>query len=345
MSDAERVEGRTHHVGARTPDECERCGRSGDWMRAPIDAGGRGRTAVYQGHSPGALCRGCHMELLPDPEVLYTELLDREFTFYYGCASGSSRKALRKAEESHVMVSYATQNNGRVGTESAHFTDCGGAPDSFKDGDLAETGDYVTPDEDYVEYVQDVGADLWSLRDYPCEPEVLEQHDRTVEEHQRMTTDRHRNLLDIAADEGVDGQPVSVLQGQDLVDYLEHYDQLREAGAITDYVGIGSVCRRHAEDDIQEIVLGVRDALPSRYRIHAFGVKIPVLEKTGVVDALASADSCAYDYGLMMDAIYGDATYAWKPVLKEYLEFKESVGKLLGRYDDIEQPTLTEALS
>lgn len=339
---AERVEGRTHHVGSDVIDGCERCGQAGDWVRAPIDTGGRGGTAAYHGHAPGRLCRGCHIELLPDPQVLYTELLDREFTFYYGAASGSSRKALRKAEESHVMVSYATQNNGRIGAEGVHFTDCGGAPDSFTDGDMAETGDYVTPDEDYIAYVDDVDADLWTLRDYPCEETVLDQHDRTVADHQRMTTERHRSLLDLAEDRGIDGQPVAVLQGKDPADYVEHFDQLREAGALTDYVGIGSVCRRHAADDIQDIVLQVREALPSRYRLHAFGVKLPVLGKPGVLDALASADSCAYDYGLMMNAIYGDARYAWKPILREYLDFKADVGELLANYDDVRQQGLAD---
>lgn len=335
----ERVEGRSRHVGHGSVDECERCGQSGEWLTAPID-GGRGEAAAYHGYSPGNLCRGCHMELLPDPEVLYTELLDREFTFYFGAASGSSRKALKKAEESHVMVSYATKMNGRIGAEDVHFTDCGGAPDSFKDGDLAEKGDYVTPDAEYVEYVQDVDADLWTLRDYPCEDEVLQQHDRTVAEHQGMTTERHRSLLNLAEDAGVDGQPVSVLQGQTLDEYLSHYDQMRDAGVLTDYVGIGSVCRRHAEDEIQKIVTGIRDELPERYRLHAFGVKIPVLEKPGVLNALSSADSCAYDYGLMMEAIYGGARYTWKPILQEYLAFKENVGDLLANYDDVEQQSL-----
>lgn len=340
MSDDDISEGQTHHVGVSMGGECERCGQDGEWLRSCIDESGRGETEVYNGYSPGRLCRGCHMDLLPDPHILYTELLDTEFTFYYGCASGSSRKALRRMEESHVMVSYATQNNGRVGTEEIHFADCGGAPDSFTDGDMAESGDYVTSDEAYVDYVESVEADLWTLRDYPCEANVLDTHDRTVAAHQRMTIDRHRRLLDISADRDVAGQPVSVLQGQTLGEYLDHFDEMRDAGVLTDYVGIGSICRRHAEDEIQEIILGIRDALPARHRLHAFGVKLPVLEKPGVLDALSSADSCAYDYGLMMDAIYGDARYTWKPICAEYLAFKTSVGELLSTYGDREQQSL-----
>lgn len=339
--DLENVDpAQAHKPGQRLGGPCERCGRDGEWLRGCVDETGRGSTEAYYGYAPGRLCRGCHIELLPNPEVLYTELLDVEFTFYYGCASGSSRKALRKMEESHVMVSYATKNNGSLGTESVHFTDCGGAPDSFKDGDMAETGDYVTSDDAYLDYVTETGADLWSLRDYPCESDVLETHDRAVADHQRMTIDRHRSLIDLAADRGIDGQPVAVVQGWTVDDYLEHIDAHREAGTLTDYVGIGSICRRNADDEIQDIILAVRDALPARCRIHAFGVKLPVLEKSGVLDALASADSCAYDYGLMMEAIYNGGDYSWKPIVGEYLEFKRRVGELLENYDDLEQQSL-----
>jgi hypothetical protein len=331
-------QGRTHQNGRVLTDPCERCGQHGAWMKTCISH--RGDTEAYHGYAPNRLCRGCHIDLLPDPEILYTELLDAEFTFFYGCASGSSRKALRKMEESHVMVSYATENNGRLGTEQTHFADSGGAPDSFTDGRLADTGDYVTNDAEYLDYVEAIEADVWSLRDYPCEAAVLTAHERTVADHQRRTTERHRSLLSLAEKRDIAGQPVSILQGQSVDDYLRHLDALRDAGVLTDYVGIGSVCRRHATDEIQSIILAIRDALPARHRLHAFGVKLPVLEQQGVVAALSSADSCAYDFGLMMEAIYGDARYTWKSIVPEYLSFKQSIGELLKQYGDHEQLTI-----
>lgn len=325
------------HIGVGLNKTCERCGKSGAWVKGCHSR--RGETEVYHDFSPGSLCRGCHMDLLPDPQILYTELLSDEFTFFYGAASGSSRKALRKMEESHVMVSYATQNSGRIGPERVHFVDSGGAPDMFTKGRFEETGDYVTSDSDYLDYVADVDADLWSLRDYPCEDSVLEKHDRTVKEHQQMTTDRHRALLDRAEQRGITGQPVSILQGQSINDYLTHLDQLKDAGALTDYIGIGSVCRRHKEQAIGRIIEAVRDALSERHALHAFGVKKSVLSQTDAMEHLTSADSCAYDFGLRMEAQYGDERYWWKSVLAEYLEYKREIGEMISSSTDEAQAT------
>lgn len=311
--------------------DCERCGKPAE--RAMLCVTHRGETERYHDYTPGRLCRECHIDLLPDPEVVYPQLLESDFTFYYGAASGSAQKALRKMEVEPVMVSYRTKNNGRIGPENEHFVDCGGAPDSFLDGALAKTGDYVTSDDTYLDYIIDVNATYWSLRDYPCEPGVLDQHDRTVADHQEMTIDRHRSLLEKASVRSISGQPVSILQGWTVDDYLHHLDMHRDAGTLTDYVGIGSVCRRHAVDEITTIIRRIREALPVRHELHAFGVKLPVLESPGMLNALTSADSTAYDYGLMMESIYGDTKYNWQTVLHEFLEFKSDIGKLIANYE------------
>lgn len=317
---------------------CERCGQRGDWLQLSGY-----RTAHFHGYI--YLCHGCHMDLIPDPEIYFPQLLNPDFTFFYGCASGSSRKALRKMEEENVMVSHATRNNGHLGTEHRHFTDCGGSPDSFLNGRFSQTGDYVSSDTAYLNYIEDQNSDLWSLRDYPCEPHVLEKHGRSVREHQLMGLDRARSLLDLAQDRHIQGQPVSVVQGWTIEDYLIHIDLLAEHGCLTDYVGIGSICREHDLERVHSIILTVRDALPARHKLHAFGVKLPVLERQGVLDALDSADSCAYDYGLMMESIYGDETYSWKPVVHAYLDFKRSIGELLKKYKDTEQREIDSYLS
>lgn len=340
MMDSGNGTGKTHtgHVGLPTIDECERCGKSGEWVRGCISM--RGDTEAYHGYSAGKLCRGCHMDLLPDPQILYTELLDDTFTFYYGAASGSARKALRKMEEPCVMVSYATKNNGRIGPEDVHFTDSGGAPGMFTQGRYAETGDYVTSDGEYVDYIRNVEADLWSLRDYPCEDTVLDKHDRTVADHQQMTTDRHRSLLNKAADRGVTEQPVSIVQGKSVDDYITHLDQLRDAGVLTDYVGIGSICGRDCVGTIEAIIKALRDELSERHALHAFGVKKTVLSQTNVLSYLTSADSCAYDYGLRMESQYGNGErYYWRTVLREYLEYKTEIGKIIEGNDQDEQTT------
>lgn len=323
-------------------EKCERCGQGGNWVQACHSLRGRGETTLNGRYRLRNLCRSCHIDLLPDPQVFYPELLDDSFTFFWGAASGSAQKALRKMEESHVMVSYATKNNGRIGPEDVHFVDCGGAPDSFIQGDYAETGDYVTENSKYLDYVESVNADLWSLRDYPCEEEVLETHGRSIKEHQDMTLNRHRELLDAAAERGIRSQPVSILQGQTINDYLTHLDSLRDAGVLTDYVGIGSVCRRNKEEEIKQIITAVRDALSPSRSLHAFGVKASVLKKRGVVDALSSVDSCAWDYGVRMESQYGDGRYWWKAVVSAYLNYKEKVSNILSEDTKEEQVTLDQ---
>lgn len=245
----------------------------------------------------------------------------REFTFYAGAASGSCRKALRQLLVEDVMINYATQNNQPWDGIERLFVDCGGY--SFMAS--SDTGEYQTTDAEYLDYVEGVEPELWALRDYPCEPELLQQHGRTVADHQRMTTERHVDLLGAAEDRDTPGQAVSVLQGWEIDDYLAHLDTLQERGALTDYVGIGSVCRRGREQEIRRVLLAVRDALPSRCDLHAFGVKVSVLQLTGVLEALTSADSQAFEF----EARYNNDPCDWRVVGLEYLKYRQRLEEIL----------------
>jgi len=264
---------------------------------------------------------------------------EREFAFFFGAASGSARKALRKLDEPNVMINYATKNNKPwYGIENL-FIDSGGY--SFIKG----RGEYETSDEKYAEWLLDVNPGVFALRDYPCEPDVLDEHDRTVGEHQRRTTERHYNLWSMVDD--VDGQRLSVLQGWSADQYLEHLDGLRDYGVLAEYVGIGSVCRRDRENEIREIILAVRDALPPKYKLHAFGVKGSVLQFPDVRRALSSADSQSYEmqarWGTLHDLDTGSRT--WRDSALEYLRQKRRVRvALAGKNDaDTEQQTLLAA--
>lgn len=268
-----------------------------------------------------------------------------DFTFYFGAASGSARKALRELHEPNVMINYATKNNTPWDGIDRLFIDSGGY--SFMKG----KGEYETSNEDYLRFINQHEPELWALRDYPCEPEVLKEHGRTVEEHQRMTIDRHRDLLNYYDDPNYEtpGQPVAVLQGWTIGDYLRHIDMMRDADTLTQYVGIGSVCRRNREAEIRRIILAVRDALPSWADLHAFGVKGSVLQYPDVRDALVSADSQSYDmqtrWGALHDLDAGSRT--WRDSALEYLRQKRRVRAVLAGKDDsdMNQQTLPEVES
>lgn len=266
------------------------------------------------------------------------------FTFYFGAASGSSRKALRKLDEPNVMLNYATKNNLPWNGIDRLFIDSGGY--SFMKG----MGEYETSNREYLKFITEHEPEMWALRDYPCEPEVLREHGRTVEDHQQMTTDRHRELLDLVDDPNytVPGQPIAVIQGWTVDDYLQHINQMRAAGTLTEYVGIGSVCRRNQEDEIREIVLTVREELPDWITgIHAFGVKGSVLKYPRVREALTSADSQSYEmqaqWGVLHDL--GPASKTWRDSALEYLRQKRRIRTILvGRDDaDTKQQTLIAA--
>jgi len=260
------------------------------------------------------------------------------FTFFFGAASGSSRKALRKLEEPNVMLNYATKMNEPWSGIDRLFIDSGGY--SFMKG----KGEYGTTDAEYLDFIEEHNPEQFALRDYPCEPDVFSEHGRDVRDHQRMTTERHVSLLNKLEHRDIHGQPISVIQGWNLEDYLNHIDELRDRDALTDYVGIGSVCRRNQEAEIREIVLSVSEALPDGTDIHAFGVKGSVLQYPDVRQALASADSQSYEFRKQWSVLHdlGPGKTSWKDSAFHYLKQRQQIRALLAGDEDsdTEQQTL-----
>lgn len=242
-----------------------------------------------------------------------TEFPDQDFRFYFGAASGSTRKVVRQLQEPDVMLSYATQNNAPIDCEHL-FIDSGGYSLMIQEGQHE-------PPPEYLDYIERVDPPRYALQDYPCEPEIMDQYDRSVRDHIELTTEYHAEGLARARDRGISGDPVAVLQGWELEDYLTCIERFEDAGVLTDKLGIGSVCRRHAADDIADIILAVREQLPNR-DLHAFGVKTDVLKNRKVRNALDSADSQAYNYAY--DKTVPGPT--WHQIAKEYLDFKERIG-------------------
>lgn len=258
-----------------------------------------------------------------------------DFTFYYGAANGSAQKALRELGEPNVMISYQTRNNRPWEGIESLFIDSGGY--SLM---LAE-GEHDWPDE-YLDYLERVDADLFAIQDYPCEPEILKKYDRTVQYQQELTVEAACHVLTWAEDRGIDAEPLTVVQGWEPREYAHHVDRLREEGALTEYVGIGSVCRRGATEEIREIIRTVDRATPPGTKLHAFGVKADLLQYEDVRQALASADSTAYDFRMGKTVLP-----RWQEVAREYLNYKRSLTQVL-EGEQVEagpNATLTQALA
>lgn len=129
----------------------------------------------------------------------------------------------------------------------------------------------------------------------PGEPEQDRLTAVTI--HQQLTLDNFLELTALAPEIKF----IPVLQGQTLEDYERHDQMYRAAGvnlADAPVVGLGSVCRRQATSEIEEIV-GHFHA--KGYRLHGFGVKTRGLAR--YAPKLASADSLAWSDGAREDKI------------------------------------------
>lgn len=151
----------------------------------------------------------------------------------------------------------------------------------------------VSPDEyaEAIERFSALGRLQWAApQDWMCEPHMIERTGKSVIEHQELTVE---NYLDLSS-RSLPVPVIPVLQGWTHDDYLAHlqmYEDVSVELASLDTVGLGSVCRRQATDEISEIV---RDLAGLGLRLHGFGMKRQAFGTIG--DYLTSADSMAWSY-------------------------------------------------
>lgn len=256
-----------------------------------------------------------------------------DITVYWGVASGSSHAAFRRHYEdeedyqdapvpTHLMINWRTVNN-QVWAGPNWMIDSGGAPDTI----IANSGHPDTV-HDYLDYVErppikygddraDVTVDQFALRDWPCEPNVRNALGMEVEELQHRTLVDHINTLEAYENRDIDAEPVAVLQGWDVQDYLHAIDMFRDHGLLTDRIAIGTLCGRTDVQVIQNTAFRVARNLPSRCTIHGFGVKQSAL---GAPDALRIFDSVD--------------TLAWDQSIRQATKTGVEVGPPGGTYDD-----------
>lgn len=171
------------------------------------------------------------------------------------------------------------------------------ALDSGAFTEVALHGEFKTTPQEYVaavrRYRDEIGRLDWAApQDHMCEPWVLAQSRiaSTVPEAQTWTVRNYLTLRDVDAELPF----VPVVQGQTLDDYRRHVDQYASAGVdlfAERTVGIGSVCRRQATNEIAELIAALDgDGL----RLHGFGVKGDGIRRYGW--CLRSADSMAWSY-------------------------------------------------
>jgi hypothetical protein len=246
---------------------------------------------------------------------------------YYGAASGQQRAALRRLEPEGVMISHATENNDPLPGDHDTFVDCGGYHHM-----MSGAGEYEDSADEYLRYLLKHRPHLYALRDFPCEPDLLDELGRSVYDQQERSLDAHIELWNKVSGHTLADSAVAVLQGWTKSDYLRHLDQLRDHGCLTDYVAIGSVCRRGYDEEIADISLAIREALPPGTKLHAFGVKGSVLRFEEVVKALDSVDSAAYDYRVSrgFGGREDGESFTWRDCARAYLNWRHDLLSNIG---------------
>lgn len=171
---------------------------------------------------------------------------------------------------------------------------CRWALDSGGFTELSMHGRWATTSLEYIaaarRYRDEVGNLDWCApQDWMCEPWITAKTGKTVADHQHLTVHNFIELRGTAPDLPF----VPVLQGWTLDDYRRCIDLYHDAGvklADEPLVGLGTVCRRQATDEIGRIVA----TLAETCRLHGFGVKLAGLRRYGWL--LTSADSMAWSY-------------------------------------------------
>lgn len=144
---------------------------------------------------------------------------------------------------------------------------------------------------DIVRYKAEIGGLAWAApQDWMCEPFMIQKTGLSIREHQRRTVSNFLELRQLGA------PVIPVVQGYSLADYdqcVALYDAAGVDLAQQPLVGLGSVCRRQATDEIGHVCqlmhqLGIT-------KLHGFGCKAGAIQRYGPL--LASADSMAWSFG------------------------------------------------
>ena len=132
--------------------------------------------------------------------------------------------------------------------------------------------------------------DWATVLDYACEErfDVLWSY----EKRRQATLDATIEQFNTLQDSNASYKLLPVLQGREIHEYIDFYEQLDAHGIPTDHVGVGTVCRMSSEKRIAEFESEIREQTGAE-RLHGFGVKIQSF-KHGA--GFESADSQAWVY-------------------------------------------------
>lgn len=198
---------------------------------------------------------------------------------------------LREVSEPNVMLSYGTRDSHPWDGIESLTVDSGGYS-------LLARGEaeYPGPVVDYLDYVDESGADYYMTRDVPCADRVLRNLEGGKNEAIARTVELTETTLEAHRRRDLGAEPVAVLQGAQPRDYVSCYHQLVERELVTERLAIGSLKGLTTRQTV-DVITSVRDAVDADshdVELHGLGVEAPALEHEPVRNALAAADSSRY---------------------------------------------------
>lgn len=168
--------------------------------------------------------------------------------------------------------------------------------DSGGFSELSLFGKWTISPQEYVDGLNNLirlGINIvWAAQqDWMVEDHILKATGKSIIEHQQNTV---KNLL-LLRSLNCEVHIIPVLQGQTIADYFRHFEMFEAAGIdlrSERAVGVGSICRRQATNEIKEVIQAI---YTKGVKIHGFGVKTSGFKLYS--QYLDSADSLAWSFG------------------------------------------------
>ena len=188
--------------------------------------------------------------------------------------------------------------------------------------ELHKYGEWLMPATEYAKtvnrYIDEIGMLDWAApQDWMCEVSALKASGLSVEDHQIKTVNNFLELRDMLGT-----IVIPVLQGWSKDSYLECVDMYEKEGVSLDneaVIGLGSVCRRHADLEITEIIESLQPL-----NLHGFGIKGATYQRNKHL--LTSADSMAWSFWARYEAPLEGCTHQSCSNCRRYaLQWREKV--------------------
>jgi hypothetical protein len=145
----------------------------------------------------------------------------------------------------------------------------------------------------YFNYAEQLGADYVAGPDFACEPSL---HASSTEERMLKTAAAHRTAKRYYDRGDWSFQFVPVLQGWEVSDYRRCIRLYDDYGLTTDYMALGTVCKRSDTDEIHNVLRVCEKYLPGT-DWHMFGLTKRAWKEQRFWGRFRSADTAAWNWG------------------------------------------------